>query len=252
MQLYNCLAVLYKISCLQFSYAFFCLFFSFMHSWLVSLPQSILYNVLLLKTLRVHAPETPSPYSSHQRWLEPDLTREWNKWVRWIRNLQKALTNRWFRKQGTTLANFILCYQNIFVPKNLSLNFMHIYTDDQGTFWLVFVFYFTNCYNSRMYYRNLECGDKTVWNDQNFRGNSFTRNYYQILNSAVVSVSSFCDVTNTGSFWLQGPSQLSTPLYSQLILRIYAVMNRMGGAPKVILPPGAENPRYATVRNLSH
>jgi len=32
-------------------------------------PQSVLYDVLLLKTLRVHAPETPSPYSSHQRWL---------------------------------------------------------------------------------------------------------------------------------------------------------------------------------------
>jgi len=31
---------------------------------------------------------------------------------------------------------------------------MHIYTDDQGIFWLVFAFYFTSCYNSIMYYRN--------------------------------------------------------------------------------------------------
>jgi len=48
----------------------------------------------------------------------------------------------------------------------------------------------------------------------------------------------FCDVTITGSFQtgpetaicrrLQGPSQLSTPLYSQLILRIYAAMNGLG------------------------
>jgi len=52
---------------------------------------------------------------------------------------------RWFRKQGATLANFILCYQKIFVPKNLSLKFMHIYTDDQVTFWLVFAFSFTSC-----------------------------------------------------------------------------------------------------------
>jgi len=55
---------------------------------------------------------------------------------------------------------------------------MHIYTDDQGTFWLVFAFYFTSCYYSRMYYRNLDCRNKTVWmfnRDQNFRGNSFTR-----------------------------------------------------------------------------
>jgi len=45
--------------------------------------------------------------------------------VRWIRHLQNALTNPWFRKQGATLANFILFYQKIFVPKNLSLKFMH-------------------------------------------------------------------------------------------------------------------------------
>jgi len=59
--------------------------------------------------------------------LQPDLTREWK------RDLQKALTNPWFRKQGAILANFILCYQKIFVPKNLSLKFMHVYTDDQAT-----------------------------------------------------------------------------------------------------------------------
>jgi len=32
---------------------------------------------------------------------------------------------------------------------------MHVYTDDRRFFWLVFAFYFTSCYNSRMYYRNL-------------------------------------------------------------------------------------------------
>jgi len=58
--------------------------------------------------------------------------------------------------------NFILCYQKIFVRKILSLKLMHIYTDDHGTFWLVSAFYFTSCYNSRMYYRNLECRNKTV------------------------------------------------------------------------------------------
>jgi len=31
--------------------------------------QSVLYDILLLKTLRVRAQETPSPCSSHQRWL---------------------------------------------------------------------------------------------------------------------------------------------------------------------------------------
>jgi len=38
-----------------------------MHLSLVSLRQSALYDVLLLKTLRVHALEITSPYSSQQR-----------------------------------------------------------------------------------------------------------------------------------------------------------------------------------------
>jgi len=38
----------------------------------------------------------------------------------------KGSDKRWFRKHGATLANFILCYQKIFVSKNLSLKFIHI------------------------------------------------------------------------------------------------------------------------------
>jgi len=45
---------------------------------------------------------------------------------------------------------------------------------------------------------------------------------------------------------LQSLSQLSTPLYSQLILRIYAAMNGLGGSAKTEVAPGAGNPRYAT------
>jgi len=66
-----------------------------------------------------------------------------------------------------------------FCAKNSVIKIMHIYTDNQGTFWSVFAFYFTSCYNSTIYYHNLECRNKTVWmfnRDQNFRGNSFTRN----------------------------------------------------------------------------
>jgi len=53
----------------------------------------------------------------------------------------------------------------------------------------LFALYFTSCYNSGMYCRSLECRNKTVWmfnREQNFRGNSFTRNDY-ILNSVVVN-----------------------------------------------------------------
>jgi len=31
--------------------------------------QSVLYDVLLLKALRAHVSQTPSPYRLHQRWL---------------------------------------------------------------------------------------------------------------------------------------------------------------------------------------
>jgi len=37
---------------------------------------------------------------------------------------------------------------------------------------------------------------------------------------------------------MQGLSQLSTPLYSQLILRIYAAMNVLSGGVKTGFAPG--------------
>jgi len=60
LQFYMCLAVLYKIICLQF-FIYILLYVLLFHV-LVSLHQSVLYDVLLLKTLRAHAPETPSAY----------------------------------------------------------------------------------------------------------------------------------------------------------------------------------------------
>ena len=165
----------HPVFAVSFSYAFFCLFFSFMYSWLVSLPQSVLYDVLLVNTLRVHALEIPSPYGPHsddcnQTWPE------WSKRMRWIRHLRKALTNPWFRKQGATLVNFIQWCQKIFAQKICHYN-SHIFVQ---MIRLVFAFYFTSCYKSRIHYRNLECRNKTfcMFNrNQNFRWNSFTQNY---------------------------------------------------------------------------
>jgi len=42
---------------------------------------------------------------------------EWNKRARWIRHLQQALANPWFKKQFAALTDFILCYQKIFVTR---------------------------------------------------------------------------------------------------------------------------------------
>jgi len=63
----------------------------------------------------------------------------------------------------------------------------------------------------------------------------------------------FCDVTITGSFQtgletsicrrLHASSQLSTPLYSQLILRICAAMNGLGGGVKTEFAPGRGKPQ---------
>jgi len=36
----------------------------------------------------MHVPETPSSYSLHQRWMLPNVAREWNKRVRWMRHLR--------------------------------------------------------------------------------------------------------------------------------------------------------------------
>jgi len=46
----------------------------------------------------------------------------------------------------------------------------------------------------------------------------------------------------TKSRRLQSPSQLSTPLYSQLILRIYAAMNGLVGGAKTEFAPGRGKP----------
>jgi len=73
----------------------------------------------------------------------------------------KEYDKPWFRKQEETLVNFILCYQKMFVPKKFCiLKLMHIFTDGQGTFCLVFLISLVA--TIRMYYRNLQCRNSTV------------------------------------------------------------------------------------------
>ena len=42
---------------------------------------------------------------------------------------------------------------------------------------------------------------------------------------------------------MQGPSQFSMPLYSQLILRIYATTNRLRGGAQIGFVAGSEKPK---------
>jgi len=84
----------------------------------------------------VHAPEALVPAtrtSGEVVVTRPE--REWNKRVRCIGHLQKAVSNPCFWKQRATLVKFILCWQMIFAPqKFLSSNFIHIFADDQISF----------------------------------------------------------------------------------------------------------------------
>jgi len=109
----------------SFSYPFFCLFFflCIRDSW-VSLSQSFMMfyysklwecmlQKLLIPTARIigECNQTSPPGSGKSGCAGFGIfKRLW------------PLTNSWFRKQGATLANFILYYQKISVPKNLSLN----------------------------------------------------------------------------------------------------------------------------------
>jgi len=91
-----------------------------------------------------------TPYSSHQRWLWPYPAREGNKRVHCIWDLHKALTNPCFRKQGATLANFMLWYQKIFAPIELYHWKSCKFLQTSGTLYLDFTFPFTGCYNSNV------------------------------------------------------------------------------------------------------
>jgi len=44
---------------------------------------------------------------------------------------------------------------------------------------------------------------------------------------------------------MRGPNQLSTPLYSQLMLSIYAATNGLGGGAQADFVLGRGEPRYA-------
>jgi len=57
-----------------------------------------------------------NPCSLHQWWLWLDVTREGNKWVRCIRNLQKALRKPCFRKQGATRSNLCCVIKRFLCP----------------------------------------------------------------------------------------------------------------------------------------
>ena len=149
-------------------------------SWLSLSPSFMMFCCSKLWECMFQKPLVPTPRISgdcNQSWL----------WSGTSGRAGFAIFNRLWQTRGLKnnlqLWPISSCVIRRFLwPENLSVKFTHIYEDDQETFWLFFAFYFTSyCYNSRMFYRNLECPNKIVCikmfnRDQNFRGNGFTRN----------------------------------------------------------------------------
>jgi len=109
-----------------------------MYSWVCFL--SVPHDVLQLKFWEFIF-QTPDGSYLLLLW-PPGLTREGNKCVHYIRGLQKVLRNPCFRKQGATLDNVMLCYQENFVPIN---SVIKIHADScrwSGYFCLVFFIFF--------------------------------------------------------------------------------------------------------------
>jgi len=161
----------------SFSYAFFCLFFSFIYFW-ISLNQYFmmsyytkLWERMFQKSL---VPTACISGDCNQTWPGSGTSGYAGFGIFKRLGQTRGLEN--MEQLWPVLSGVI---RRLLCPKNSVIKIQANYIDDQGTFWLVFAFYFTSCYNSRMHYRNLECRNKTVWmfnRDQNLRGNSFTRN----------------------------------------------------------------------------
>ena len=148
-----CLAVLYKIICLQF---FICILLSVpLFCAFVSLPQSVLYDVLLLKTV--------SACSRNLQFLQlasavivtrPDQGSGTSGCAGF--SSSKGSDKPVVQKTRCNSGQFYpVLSEDFCVQKIMSLKFMHIYTQDQATVQLVVAFHFTSCYNSGMFYRIL-------------------------------------------------------------------------------------------------
>ena len=150
MQFYICQVVLHKILCHQL---FIYILLSVLFCAFMSLP-----SVSTVGRSKTQNSETP--HCSHQRWLWPDLTREGNKRVRWIRHLEKPLTNSYFQKTRCNSGRFYVALSEDFcAQKILSLNCMQMIRE-LFVWFLQFISVVTTI---RMHFRNLKCRDKTVW-----------------------------------------------------------------------------------------
>ena len=96
-------------------------------------PQSVLYDVLKLKILGVHAPESQQLDDCDQSWRSR-ITSGHAAF-----GSSKAFANPCFRKQSAILANFM-----IFVPIKSVIEFMQSFTDNQITF-SQFLHFVTRC-----------------------------------------------------------------------------------------------------------
>ena len=96
---------MYKIICHQL---FIYILLSVLFCVFISLPS--VSPLGRSKTQNSGTPTARTRGGCNHAWRERGTS---NKRVRCIRGLQKALTNPYFRKQGATLANFMLCHRPV-------------------------------------------------------------------------------------------------------------------------------------------
>jgi len=76
--------------------------------------QTLLYDVLKLKTQEVHLPEPLTVLVSHKNLTSCDQIQARGEREALHSDLQKSRQTGAFRKQDAILATFLLCYQKIF------------------------------------------------------------------------------------------------------------------------------------------
>ena len=138
----------------------------------------------------------------------------------------------------------------------LSSKFMQIFADDQVTFCIIVAFSFTSCCNSNvlpqfgiLQYNSLNAQwwlkfqggvelRETIW----FLALRYDFQDWKVLTSIPWRHSHMKFSDGFSNKHTRGPSQLSTPLYSLLIFRIYAATNVLGGGAKTDFVAGRRKP----------
>ena len=161
----------------SFSYAFFCLFFSFMHLWVFLCQSFMMFYYLKLWERMLQKPLVPTAC------ISGDCNQTWpgsgTSGCAGFRILKRLWQIRGLENKAQLWPILSCVISRFLCPKNSVIK-IHAYLYRlSGNFLVSFCILFHELLQFVNVLRNLEWRSKTVWmfnRDQNFRGNSFTRN----------------------------------------------------------------------------